>query len=88
MQRVAVAAERDGGNYTVYDEQLAPLRYARLLALQHIQDERGSFEANSWIDWLNGGAIDSTLVSSPFCIVLHVDRKRFVYSWNCKLERS
>jgi hypothetical protein len=47
MQRVAVAAERDGGNYTVYDEQLAPLRYARLLALQHIQDERGSFEANS-----------------------------------------
>ena len=83
MQRVAVAAERDGGNYTT--SSAAPVRSAFSL---HIQDERGSFEANSWIDWLNGGAIDSTLVSSPFCIVLHVDRKRFVYSWNCKLERS
>lgn len=42
MQRVAVAAERDGGNYTT--SSAAPVRSAFSL---HIQDERGSFEANS-----------------------------------------
>ena len=42
MQRVAVAAERDGGIYTT--SSAAPVRSAFSL---HIQDERGSFDARN-----------------------------------------